>query len=425
LSITGVHSLDSAGGNPNRRQVGHRGAAGDIWSEEVLATVILPAYNEESALPLVLDALFDVADDRYEILVVDDGSTDGTVAAAQRYPCRVISHDCNRGKGSAVRTGLESARGRYVVIMDADATYPAGAVPGVVELLRENQLVRCIRRRCDGSMPLVNRVGNRIFDFLLSAAHGVDGSDCLSGLYGLHREVLQGMNLEADGFDLEVEIGIKASAQGLRTGTIPIAYHERVGEKKLDAWRDGWRILSRVLFMLLTHNPVLTFIGPGLSVMVVGVLGAIVLCRSALVTPYFGLDVHSFILAALGILGGFQLVVFGLAAKLYSIEVGCKPDRWMVRVSAVRSRMTAAGAGLLLFVAGLIWTATMAVEWLLAAPGNFEQTRELVMAAAVAVGGLQLLSASLFVSIFAARIQKQFRDTSSQGPARANQGVQA
>lgn len=382
-------------------------SADDVRSEEVLASVMLPAYNEESALPIVLDDLFAVVDDRFEILVINDGSTDGTVAIAQRYPCRVISHETNQGKGSAVRTGLAYARGQYVIIMDADATYPADAVPAVVEALEENDMVRCIRRDGGDSMPFVNQVGNRIFDFLLSRIHGLEGSDYLSGLYGLHREVLLDMDLEANGFDLEVEIGIKARSRGLSTATMPIVYKERIGEKKLHAWRDGWHILSKVLFMLLMYNPVLTFIGPGLAVMLAAVVGAVVLSERGLVTPYFGLGVHSFILATLGTLAGFQLVVFGLAAKLYGVEIGCRPDPWLVRISSVRVRMGAAGIGLLLALAGVTWIASMGFEWLAQGAGDFEGTRQLVMATTVSVGGMQLTSAALFVSIFAARIQRQ------------------
>ena len=88
-------------------------------------------------------------------------------------------------------------------------------------------------------MPLTNRIGNFFFDQLLARAYGLDGGDCLSGLYGLHRDKLLAMDIESDGFDLEVEIGIKATAGGLRTASLPIEYHERLGEKKLDAWRDG------------------------------------------------------------------------------------------------------------------------------------------------------------------------------------------
>lgn len=402
------------------RQAGFGGAE----AESPCATVILPAYNEAEALPEVLADLFAVVDGCYEVVVVDDGSTDGTAAVAQQFPCRILRHEQNRGKGCAVRTGLEEARGRAVIVMDADASYPAEAIPGMVALLEEKDLVRGVREDGKGHMPLINQVGNVLFDFLLARVHGLEGSDCLSGLYGLRREVLLEMDLEADGFDLEVEIGIKARARDLEVATVPIAYQARIGEKKLDAWRDGWRILNKVLFMLLTHNPFLTFVVPGLVVMGVAVAGAVVLRTRALVTPYFGLDVHSFILASLGVLAGFQLAVFGLAARLYSIETGCRPGPWLVRLSSARLRLGAAGIGLGLFVGAVAWIAHMGHQWLAHGAGDFEGTRELVLAATVLVGGLQLLSAALFVSIFAARIQRQARLVEGQRE-RAPSGVAA
>ena len=111
----------------------------------ILVSIILPAYNEAEALPTVLSDLQRVVDDRYEIIVVDDGSTDNTVAVASDYPCRVIEHQFNRGKGAAVQTGLSKARGEYLVVMDANGTYPASAVPRIVELLKSHDLVRCER----------------------------------------------------------------------------------------------------------------------------------------------------------------------------------------------------------------------------------------------------------------------------------------
>jgi hypothetical protein len=187
---------------------------------------------------------------------------------------------------------------------------------------------------------------------------------------------------------------------------MPIHYRERMGEKKLNAWRDGWRILSRILYLFLAYNPVLTFIVPGLTIMAIATIGAITLSTSALVTPYFGLNVHSFILAALGILAGFQLVVFGIAAALYTVQSGCPARPWMVRVSSARVRLAGAGLGLLLSILGLIWLVSMVSGWLAHGGGDFRQTREIVMAATMLVGGLQLLSAALFISIFAGRLQR-------------------
>ena len=241
----------------------HRKAAATCTAmaapDAVAATVILPAYNEAAALPTVLSALLVVLDvalgERYEIIVVDDASTDETAAIASSYPCRLLGHRHRQGKGAAVRTGLGAACGRFIVVMDADNTYPADAVPHLIALSDQYDFVRGVRQYSAAHMPLVNRIGNRVFDTMLKLMCGLEGRDHLSGLYGLRREALQALDLTAEGFDLEVEIGIKAHARRLRATSLPIAYGRRLGDKKLHAWRDGWRILRRSLALALHEHP--------------------------------------------------------------------------------------------------------------------------------------------------------------------------
>jgi dolichol-phosphate mannosyltransferase len=235
----------------------------------VAATVILPAHNEAAALPTVLSALLVALEvalvERYEIIVVDDASTDETAAIASSYPCRLLAHGRKQGKGAAVRTGLRAARGRFIVVMDADNTYPADAVPRLIALSDQYDFVRSVRQYSAAHMPLVNRIGNRVFDTMLKLLCGLEGRDHLSGLYGLRREALQAMELTAEGFDLEVEIGIKAHTRRLRATSMPIAYGRRLGDKKLHAWRDGWRILRRALALAVHDHPHRPFVPPACS----------------------------------------------------------------------------------------------------------------------------------------------------------------
>ncbi|MDW8325805.1 MAG: glycosyltransferase [Anaerolineales bacterium] len=371
-----------------------------------LTTILLPAYNEAAALPTVLAELFSVLGDGYEVIVVDDGSTDGTAAVAQAFPCRVIRHPENRGKGAAVRTGLAQARGENIVVMDADASYPASAIPRIVELLRTHDLVRCNRRRNTASMPPINRLGNWLFDRLLSFSHGLDGSDHLSGLYGLRRETLLRLKLESEGFDIEAEIGIKAHVRGLRVTSFPIEYQPRLGEKKLQPWRDGFLILGRIVVMFLLYNPLLTFVVPGVVLMVLMLGGAFLLGRTAIRTPFFGLDVHSFIIAILGGVASFQLIVFGMAAALYGVEAGYRPARWLLRISSRPIRLSGALLGMLAVIFAAVYIVALISRWLSEGAGLFYATREVVLAATMLVFGMQLLSAALFLSIFAGRLER-------------------
>ena len=383
------------------QRAGDEGAAG---TGVIRTTVVLPAYNEGAALPHVLTELGEYLDQSYEVVVVDDGSTDDTAAVAERYPVRLIKHKSNSGKGVAIRTGISEARGENVVIMDADATYPVPAIKEMVDLLDENDLVRGIRESEPESMPLVNRFGNWLFNKLLAISHGLEGADQLTGLYAIRRSEAERLGTEARGFDIETEIGIKAKARGLREAEIPISYLPRVGEKKLSPWKDGLRILGRVIVLLLIYNPTVTFIVPGLTLMAVSIAGAILLSSGPITTSYLGLNIHSFIVAALGVLAAFQLTIFGVAAALYGVEAGKPPPRWLLRIISVRFRLGVAALGALLMVGSFAKLVQLTIQW--AGNNVFTDTRALVLSTSFLVLGLQMLSAALFISIFSGRISR-------------------
>src|SRR5215216_6012459 len=380
-------------------------------ADGIRTTVLLPAYNEGAALPHVLTELGEYLDHTYEVLVVDDGSTDDTADVAERYPVRLVQHPANRGKGVAIRTGIAEAQGENVVIMDADATYPVPAIKEMVELLDENDLVRGIRESEPKSMPPVNRFGNWLINKLLAISHGLEGADHLSGLYAIRRSEAVKLGTEARGFDIETEIGIKAKARGLREAEIPISYLPRVGEKKLSPWKDGLRILGRVIVLLLIYNPTVTFIVPGLFLMAVSISGAVALSNGPAHTFFLGLDIHSFIVAALGVLAAFQLTIFGVAAALYGVEAGKEPPPWLLRVISVRFRLGVAGLGVALMVGSFAKLIQLTIQW--AGNNIFTDTRALVLSTSFLVLGLQMLSAALFISIFSGRISRMAEEGSS------------
>jgi glycosyltransferase involved in cell wall biosynthesis len=371
--------------------------------DSALATVILPAFNESLALPKVLSEISAVMGRSAEVIVVDDGSTDGTASVAEKYPCRLIQHTCNRGKGAAVRTGIQHACSSRIVIMDADATYPSAAIPHIVELLGEYEMVRCVRQICKENMPVVNQVGNRLFNFLLTGVFRLYGDDQLSGLYGLRRDTLLRMNLESEGFDLEAEISFKAQASGLKVATFPIVYQSRLGKKKLRAWRDGWRILKRIGSMILIYNPSSIFMLPGLILMLLALSGASILKETFMVSPYLGLSIPGILLIALGVFMSFQLLTFGLAAGLYGAEAGYRPKPWMVKLCSARLRLCAGGIGIGLVAFGSISMVSLLNGWWISHNISSFQIESLVIAITILIWGLQLLSAALFITIFAGR----------------------
>jgi hypothetical protein len=297
------------------------------------------------------------------------------------------------------------ADGAYVIFMDADATYPASAIPEMVVLLQDHDFVRADRRIDDSNTPYVNRVGNKVLGATLRTLHGLGPGDHLSGLYGFRAGVLEDLATEATGFDIEVEIGIKANERDLSVAVLPIEYLPRIGDKKLSPATDGARILGRILRLVLTYRPLLLFGLPGLILTVASLIAAVALSGGPIVTQYLGLAIHTFIVAALGILAGFQLMVFGIAGAVYRQSLGFRPSPVLATVTSTRARAIAAVVGGILTVFCGVWLAVMIIGWLFAGGPEFTATRSLIFAATGAVFGLQLLSASLFVTMLSDRTQ--------------------
>ena len=199
-------------------------------------TIVLPSFNEEEALPVVVADIRSVLGTDADILVVDDGSSDGTANVARDLGCAVEVHATNRGKGAAIRTGVAAASGEIVIVMDADATYPAATIPAMVDLLEDNDFVRAERNIDASNTPAINRLGNVLLGKAMTSLHGLDAGDYLSGLYGARREVFERLGTEADGFDIEVEIGIKSQANELKVATLPTDYTVDIegGEDRCD-----------------------------------------------------------------------------------------------------------------------------------------------------------------------------------------------
>jgi hypothetical protein len=178
-----------------------------------------------------------------------------------------------------------------------------------------------------------------------------------------------------------------------------------VGQKKLSPWRDGLRILGRVIVLLLIYKPWVSFILPGFLLMATS-LGLAIALRIVedVETPIVGLSINSFIVATLGILAGFQLIIFGVAAALYGIEAGKPPSRALIKLTAQPVRFAVAGVGFLMILGALAKLIQLTVDW--AGAEVFTDTRSLVLASAVGVLGLQILSAVLFISIFSGRLTR-------------------
>ncbi len=212
-------------------------------------TILLPAKNEESGIEATFAALpvqrLQELGYPVEILVADGKSHDRTREVAERHGARVISQ-LGTGKGRAVRSALDVAKGDYIVMLDADATYPARAIPAFVAMLDEGyDVVMGSRFRGHiehGAMKPLNRLGNRGLSALASTLYGRRCTDVCTGMWAFRRETMRNLTLSSTHFEIEAEMFARAARAGLRIAELPIRYTRREGVTKLGSVVDGLKI---------------------------------------------------------------------------------------------------------------------------------------------------------------------------------------
>lgn len=210
-------------------------------------SIVVPVYNEQQGLPVVLDKIFKVIDDTCEVIVVDDGSNDGTSEVTSQFPCRVIKHGTNRGKGEALKTGITHAKGEGVIWIDADDTYPVQMIPKMAEALKTFDMIVCSRRYRLENIPWFNRIGNWLFRIFIKKIYGFPCFDPCTGLYGAKKCYLERMELKSRRFAIEPEISIKGSRMKLKIREFPIEYGKRLGTSKLNSLKVGFEDLWTIL----------------------------------------------------------------------------------------------------------------------------------------------------------------------------------
>ncbi len=211
--------------------------------------VILPALNEEHTVGLVIDEIpvreMEERGYKTSVLVVDNGSTDRTGDIASEKGALVISEP-RRGKGMALRAGFAAAECDFVFILDSDYTYPATHIPDMLELLEDRWDVvlgsRLKGHIEDGAMTGLNRVGNRLLALIANLLYGMRISDPCTGCWGLRADVAKGLDLQARGFDIEVNMLTEIARNGFSIAEVPIGYRKRKTRPKLNSLRDGFRI---------------------------------------------------------------------------------------------------------------------------------------------------------------------------------------
>ncbi len=365
----------------------------------------MPCLNEKDTIgPCVERALAALAAEGIagEVIVADNGSTDGSIAIAQSLGARVVS-EAERGYGAAYMTGISAARGRYILIGDSDNTYDFSDLPRLIEPLSQGyDLVLGSRFRgtiLPGAMPWANRyIGNPILTGLLNRMFKLQISDAHSGLRAFTREAYTQMQLRTTGMEFASEMVIKASLTRLRITEVPITYHPRGGTSKLQPFGDAWR---HIRFMLL-FSPTYLFLLPGLLAMAVGLVLTAVLVNGPIYVGRFYVGIHFMVVGSMLAILGQQMISFGLSARAYAFsERLVERDRWLDRALGYYSLERGLLAGGLLAAVGLVTFIYILVEWL-AGDVRFSELIHLhqaIAASTLMIMGFQVMAASFFLSL--------------------------
>jgi glycosyltransferase involved in cell wall biosynthesis len=217
-------------------------------------SVVIPAYNEEGTVGHVIEETISVMDNLrvpYEIIIVDDGSTDNTRRIATAYKATVLTNEKNRGKGYAVRRGFQQAQGEIVVTIDADGAHSPKEIPDLVIPLFNGTDVaagsRFLNTRANPT-TMLNRIGNFLFNATIQTLTGRRVTDSQTGFRAIKKQVVDRLNLASDGFDIESEITVKSLKNGFKFEEKPITIRQREYSKsKLRILADGAKILKTIL----------------------------------------------------------------------------------------------------------------------------------------------------------------------------------
>jgi glycosyltransferase involved in cell wall biosynthesis len=370
----------------------------------VEVSVVIPCLNEaeniEECVRLSLVAMGQ-AGIRGEVVVADNGSDDGSAEIATEAGARVV-HEPRRGYGSAYLAGFAAARGEYIVMLDADLTYPFDKIPDFVESLRDGaQLV--MGDRMDniqpGAMHWVNRyIGNPLLSGTLNLFFRTGIRDAHCGMRGFRRDILPTLDLRTTGMEFASEMVIRASKEKLDIREFPISYAPRGGQTKLSRWRDGWRHLR----FLLVHSPTYLFIVPGMAILALGaIITLISLSQIAILGRQWNL--HTTVAGELLVIVGTQIIALGLCAHAYGTYFMAEKDPWFDRMRARYRLEHGLMLGGAILLAGFLIGAVIVVTWVNRGFGELSEERLAVTAATLIIVGLQIFFSSFLLSILGLR----------------------
>ncbi|HEX4196776.1 MAG TPA: glycosyltransferase family 2 protein [Caulobacteraceae bacterium] len=388
-------------------------SAPEAAPESLELTILMPCLNEAETIEVCIAKALGYlrrSGVAGEVLIADNGSSDGSQALAEAAGARVVAVP-EKGYGAALMGGIRAARGRFVIMGDADDSYDFENLDGMVDHLRGGaDLVMGNRFQggiAPGAMPFLHRyLGNPVLSFIGRLFFSIPVGDFHCGLRGFSRESMLDLGLQSPGMEFASEMIVKASLQGRRIEETPTTLRPdgRSRPPHLKTWRDGWRHLR----FLLLHSPRFLFIYPGVGLILLGLAGSALLARGAVrVGPRVELDVHSLVVACFAVLIGVQLVVFGALARRYQMLEGVLPpaqrfEKFLLGLSLEPILR----AALVIFLAGALGAGWAVFNWAGSGFGPIHYygvMRVLVMSLTAVAVAIQLAAAGFLASVFALR----------------------
>ena len=389
------------------------GALTEAAPDTVELTILMPCLNEAETIEVcVKKAMGYLARSGVagEVLIADNGSTDGSQALAEAAGARVVSAP-EKGYGAALIAGIKAAHGRYVIMGDADDSYDFENLDGMIDHLRDGaDLVMGNRFKGGiekGAMPFLHRyLGNPVLSFIGRLLFGTPVADFHCGLRGFSRESMLNLGLKSPGMEFASEMVVKASLNKLRIEETPTTLKPdgRSRPPHLKTWRDGWRHLR----FLLIHSPKWLFIYPGTALILLGLAGAGALATHEVRLPSgIVLDIHSLVVCCFAILIGVQLVMFGALARRYqTLEGILPPSARFQKFLMGLSLEPILQAALVIFLAGVAGGGWAVAHWAASGFGPILYhgvMRVLVLSLTGVAVAIQMAAAGFLASVFALR----------------------
>ena len=376
--------------------------------EPLELTILMPCLNEAETIEVCVKkamGFLQRANIRGEVVVADNGSSDGSQALARACGARIIDIPM-RGYGAALQGGIQGARGKFIIMGDADDSYDFTALDPFVEQLRAgNDLVMGNRFRGGikpKAMPVLHKyLGNPVLTWLGRLFFHSSCGDFHCGLRGFRRDAILSLNLVAPGMEFAAEMVVKAALRKLRVTEVPttLSPDGRSRPPHLRTWRDGWRNLR----FLLLFSPVWLFFYPGLALLLLGVVGMVWILPGMRFAFGIGFDVNTLVFTAAGIVCGFQAIVFYMFAKTYAIRSGLlPPDPLVARLRDVLRLEIGLLGGAALVVIGVVLAALAVGNWEIRGFGHMDPQQSLrivVPSTTLLIVGLQIMFSSCLLSI--------------------------